>query len=166
MQVRVTGPGGLITDVYKIFLNADVKLLLGTVILVLVLLLLIYRSPVLPFVPLITVGFGYFVAGGILALLAKGFGFTLSGQATSLMVILLFGAGTDYGLLLDLAVPRGPAPREQRPQRPVHGARRDVGGDRGQRAHRHTRRTHPALRPVRRSTGRSRRCSASACSSR
>ncbi len=100
MQVRVTGPGGLITDVYKIFLNADVKLLLGTVVLVLVLLLLIYRSPVLPFVPLITVGFGYFVAGGILALLAKGFGFTLSGQATSLMVILLFGAGTDYGLLL------------------------------------------------------------------
>jgi putative drug exporter of the RND superfamily len=100
MQVRVTGPGGLITDVYKIFLNADVKLLIGTVILVLVLLLLIYRSPVLPFVPLITVGFGYFVAGGILALLAKTFGFTLSGQATSLMVILLFGAGTDYGLLL------------------------------------------------------------------
>jgi putative drug exporter of the RND superfamily len=100
MQVRVTGPGGLITDVYKIFLNADLKLLFGTVILVLVLLLLIYRSPVLPFVPLIAVGFGYFVAGGILALIAKSFGFTLSGQATSLMVILLFGAGTDYGLLL------------------------------------------------------------------
>jgi uncharacterized membrane protein YdfJ with MMPL/SSD domain len=100
MQVRVTGPGGLITDVYKIFLNADVKLLIGTVILVLVLLLLIYRSPVLPFVPLIAVGFGYFVAGGLLALLANAFDFTLSGQATSLMVILLFGAGTDYGLLL------------------------------------------------------------------
>ena len=100
MQVRVTGPGGLITDVYEIFLNADVKLLVGTVILVLVLLLLIYRSPVLPFVPLIAVGFGYFVAGGILALVATATGTTLSGQATSLMVILLFGAGTDYGLLL------------------------------------------------------------------
>jgi putative drug exporter of the RND superfamily len=100
MQVRVTGPGGLITDVYKIFLNADIKLLIGTVILVLVLLLLIYRSPVLPFVPLIAVGFGYFVAGGILALLARALDVTLSGQATSLMVILLFGAGTDYGLLL------------------------------------------------------------------
>ena len=100
MQVRVTGPGGLITDVYEIFLNADVKLLIGTVVLVLVLLLLIYRSPVLPFVPLIAVGFGYFVAGGILALVAKATGTTLSGQATSLMVILLFGAGTDYGLLL------------------------------------------------------------------
>jgi RND superfamily putative drug exporter len=70
------------------------------VILVLVLLLLIYRSPVLPFVPLIAVGFGYFVAGGILALIARALGATLSGQATSLMVILLFGAGTDYGLLL------------------------------------------------------------------
>jgi RND superfamily putative drug exporter len=100
MQVRVTGPGGLITDVYKIFLNADIKLLVGTVILVLVLLLLIYRSPVLAFVPLVAVGFGYFVAGGILALLANAFDVTLSGQATSLMVILLFGAGTDYGLLL------------------------------------------------------------------
>jgi RND superfamily putative drug exporter len=100
MQVRVTGPGGLITDVYQIFLNADVKLLIGTVILVLVLLLLIYRSPVLPFVPLLTVGFGYFVAGGILAQIATALGDTLSGQATSLMVILLFGAGTDYGLLL------------------------------------------------------------------
>ena len=100
MQVEVTGPGGLITDVYEIFLNADVKLLIGTVVLVLVLLLLIYRSPVLPFVPLIAVGFGYFVAGGILALVAKATGTTLSGQATSLMVILLFGAGTDYGLLL------------------------------------------------------------------
>jgi RND superfamily putative drug exporter len=100
MQVRVTGPGGLITDVYEIFLNADIKLLVGTVILVLILLLLIYRSPVLPFVPLVTVGFGYFVAGGILAAGAKAMDTTLSGQATSLMVILLFGAGTDYGLLL------------------------------------------------------------------
>ncbi len=100
MAVRVTGPGGLITDVYKIFLNADIKLLVGTVILVLVLLLLIYRSPVLPFVPLIAVGFGYFCAGGILALAARALDVTLSGQATSLMVILLFGAGTDYGLLL------------------------------------------------------------------
>ena len=100
MQVRVTGPGGLITDVYEIFLNADVKLLIGTAALVLVLLLLIYRSPILPFVPLITVGIGYFVAGSILALVARALGATLSGQATSLMVILLFGAGTDYGLLL------------------------------------------------------------------
>ena len=100
MQVRVTGPGGLITDVYKIFLNADVKLLIGTVLLVLVLLLIIYRSPILPFVPLIAVGFGYFVASGILALTATALDITLSGQATSLMVILLFGAGTDYGLLL------------------------------------------------------------------
>jgi putative drug exporter of the RND superfamily len=100
MQVRVTGPGGLITDVYRIFLNADVKLLLGTVLLVLVLLLVIYRSPVLPFVPLLAVGFGYFVAGGILARIATALDVTLSGQASSLMVILLFGAGTDYGLLL------------------------------------------------------------------
>ena len=100
MQVRVTGPGGLITDVTQIFLDADFQLIIGTVLLVLILLLVIYRSPILPFVPLLAVGFGYFVAGGILALLATALDVTLSGQATSLMVILLFGAGTDYGLLL------------------------------------------------------------------
>ena len=76
----------------------------------LVLLLLIYRSPVLPFVPLITVGFGYFVAGGILALVARALGTTLSGQATSLMVILLFGAGHRLRPAAHLALPRGPAP--------------------------------------------------------
>ena len=100
MEVRVTGPGGLITDAYKIFLNADIKLLIGTVLLVLVLLLLIYRSPILPFVPLVTVGFGYFVAGSLLALIATALDATVSGQAASFMVILLFGAGTDYALLL------------------------------------------------------------------
>ena len=110
MEVRVTGPGGLITDVYQIFLNADIKLLIGTVILVLVLLLIIYRSPVLPFVPLLAVGFGYFVAGGILALVAKATGQTLSGQATSLMVILLFGAGHRLRLAAHLALPGGAAP--------------------------------------------------------
>jgi RND superfamily putative drug exporter len=81
-------------------LNADIKLLAGTVILVLILLLLIYRSPILPFVPLITVGFGYFVAGGILASAAKAMETTLSGQATSLMVILLFGASRLWLLLI------------------------------------------------------------------
>ncbi len=121
MDVRVTGPGGLITDVFKIFLNADIKLLVGTVILVLVLLLVIYRSPVLPFVPLVAVGFGYFVAGGLLALLANAFDVTLSGQATSLMVILLFGAGTDYGLLLISRYRRG-AGRAHRHVPRAHGA--------------------------------------------
>lgn len=100
MEVRVTGPGGLITDVYDIFLNADINLLIGTVILVLTILLLIYRSPVLPFVPLLAVGFGYLVAGGLLALIANALDMTFTAQATSLMVILLFGVGTDYGLLL------------------------------------------------------------------
>ena len=150
MQVRVTGPGGLITDVYQIFLNADVKLLVGTVILVLVLLLLIYRSPVLPFVPLVAVGFGYFVAGGILALAANALDVTLSGQATSLMVILLFGAGTDYGLLL-ISRYREDLRRESgRPRRPDHGAGRDLGGHRRQRPDRDAGGPHAALRPVRR----------------
>ena len=162
MQVRVTGPGGLITDVYEIFLNADLKLLVGTVLLVLVLLLLIYRSPVLPFVPLITVGFGYFVAGGLLALGAKADGPTLSGQATSLMVILLFGAGTDYALLL-ISRYREELAGNRRPPGPGHGAGRDLGGHRRQRHDRHPGRADAAFaRTV--TTCRSPRCWVSACS--
>ena len=148
--MRVTGPGGLITDVYQIFLNADVKLLVGTVILVLVLLLLIYRSPVLPFVPLVAVGFGYFVAGGILALARERArrhalrpGDLADGDPAVRRRHRLRPAA-------HLALPRGPAPRERRARRPGHGAGRDLGGHRRQRPHRDAGRAHAALRPVRR----------------
>ena len=118
MQVRVTGPGGLITDVYKIFLNADVKLLVGTVILVLVLLLLIYRSPVLPFVPLIAVGFGYFVAGGILALLANGLRLHALGAGDVAHGDPAVRRRDRLRPAAHLPLPRGPAPRERTPAPP------------------------------------------------
>ena len=163
MEVRVTGPGGLITDAYKIFLNADIKLLIGTVLLVLVLLLLIYRSPILPFVPLVTVGFGYFVAGSLLALIATALDATVSGQAASLMVILLFGAGTDYALLLisryreELRTSRTPG-RRCRPPSPRRGRRSPRAGSRSR---------WPWGRwpsPPTATTRRSRRCWAAGCS--
>ena len=110
MEVRVTGPGGLITDVYQIFLNADVKLLVGTVILVLVLLLVIYRSPVLPFVPLLAVGFGYFVAGGILALVADGDGHDPVGAGHVAHGDPALRRRHRLRPAADLALPRGAAP--------------------------------------------------------
>ena len=150
MQVRVTGPGGLITDVYKIFLNADVKLLIGTVILVLVLLLLIYRSPVLPFVPLITVGFGYFVAGGLLAIGANAFGDTLSGPGHLAHGHPAVRRRHRLRPAAHLALPRGAAPRARRAQGAGHGAGRDVGGHRRQRPDRDPGGAHALVRRVRR----------------
>jgi putative drug exporter of the RND superfamily len=100
MAVHVTGVGGLGSDSYKIFASLDTKLLAGSVAIVLILLLLVYRSPILPLVALLTVGIAYSVATGLLGLSASVLHYTVNKIAISLMIVLLFGAGTDYALLL------------------------------------------------------------------
>ena len=122
------------------------------------LLLLIYRSPVLQFVPLVAVGFGYFVAGGILALAANALDVTLSGQATSLMVILLFGAGTDYGLLL-ISRYREDLRRESDARAALTTALGETWeAIAGQRSHRERWRCSRCSSPSTATTARSRRC--------
>ncbi|MED1204652.1 MMPL family transporter [Heyndrickxia acidicola] len=100
LHVRFTGPVGIATDATALFSKADVTLLISTVLLVLILLILLYRSPILAIVPLIGVGFAYGVTGPILGMLAKQGIITIDSQAVSIMTVLLFGAGTDYCLFL------------------------------------------------------------------
>jgi uncharacterized membrane protein YdfJ with MMPL/SSD domain len=98
LQVKVTGPAGVIADAVLIFASADITLLLTTVALVLVLLIIIYRSPILALVPLIAVGWALMVVNGILGFAAQASLFPISQQASSIMTVLLFGAGTDYAI--------------------------------------------------------------------
>lgn len=100
LTARVTGPVGISIDASGLFQNADVSLLIGTVMLVLIFLLLIYRSPLLAVIPLIAVGFAYLVASPVLGYLAKQGVITVDAQSISIMTVLLFGAGTDYCLFL------------------------------------------------------------------
>jgi RND superfamily putative drug exporter len=100
LSARVTGPVGISIDATGLFMNADVSLLIGTVLLVLILLLLIYRSPILAFLPLIGVGFAYGVINPILGWMAHEGWIVVDGQAISIMTVLLFGAGTDYCLFM------------------------------------------------------------------
>jgi putative drug exporter of the RND superfamily len=100
LHVRVTGPVGITADAQGLFKNADVKLLMATMLLVLVLLILLYRSPILALVPLIGVGFAYGVIAPILGWLAKAGVIVVDAQSVSIMTVLLFGAGTDYSLFL------------------------------------------------------------------
>lgn len=100
LSARVTGPAGIQVDATGLFKNADMSLLMATVLLVLVILLLIYRSPVLAFIPLIAVGFAYMVVGPILGAMAHEGWITIDSQGISIMTVLLFGAGTDYCLFL------------------------------------------------------------------
>ncbi len=100
LSLRVTGPVGISIDATGLFENADVSLLIATVLLVLVFLLAIYRSPVLAFIPLLAVGFAYGVTSPILGKMAQEGWITVDSQAISIMTVLLFGAGTDYCLFL------------------------------------------------------------------
>ncbi|WP_053375861.1 MMPL family transporter [Paenibacillus sp. FJAT-27812] len=98
LSVRVSGPVGISVDATDLFKGADVSLLIATVLIVLILLLLIYRSPILAIIPLIGVGFAYAVTSPLLGWMAGEGWITVDAQAISIMTVLLFGAGTDYCL--------------------------------------------------------------------
>lgn len=70
-----------------------------TVVLVIVLLLVIYRSPVSPLLPLLAVVLAYIISQGIVGILGS-LGMPISTYANVLLVVILFGAGTDYCLFL------------------------------------------------------------------
>lgn len=97
---RITGPAGIGVDATSLFKDADVSLLIATTLLVLVILLFIYRSPILALIPLVAVGFAYGLTGPILGWMADEGWITYDSQGLSIMTVLLFGAGTDYCLFL------------------------------------------------------------------
>ncbi len=99
LNVYVTGDVGFNTDAHDVFSNIDTKLLLATTILVLVLLGAIYRSLLVAISPLIVVFLAYQFATGLIYLFAKS-GATVSSNSTGIIVVLMFGVGTDYCLLL------------------------------------------------------------------
>ena len=100
LEIRVTGPGGFLTDAVSVFEDIDTTLLLVTVIVVAVLLLLTYRSPLLWLIPLLTVGLANQLATASVYGLVKGIDLTVDGQSAGILTVLVFGAGTDYALLL------------------------------------------------------------------
>ncbi|SDX22500.1 MMPL family transporter [Paenibacillus sp. CF384] len=100
LAVRASGPVGISVDATGLFKSADVSLLLATVFLVLLFLLLIYRSPVLALIPLIAVGFAYGAITPLLGWMADQGWIAYDSQSLSIMTVLLFGAGTDYCLFL------------------------------------------------------------------
>ena len=100
VEVAVGGPGGLIVDLVQVFANIDSFLLIVTASLVLVLLVLIYRSPIMAVIPLLGVGLVFQLAGAVGAWVAQQFDLPISGQTTGIMTVVLFGTGTDYVLFV------------------------------------------------------------------
>ncbi len=100
LQVHVAGPAGSQADSLKAFLGIDTTLLLFAGIVVIVILLIVYRSPVLWLVPVVSAGISVVLAQAVNYLLAKHAGLTVNGQSAGILSVLVFGAGTDYALLI------------------------------------------------------------------
>lgn len=100
LVAKVTGPAGIGVDLGKVFEGINGRLLLSAGIVVAVLLLLTYRSPFLWIIPLAVVGIGDRLATALLYLAARFLDVPANGQSIGIMAVLVFGAGTDYALLL------------------------------------------------------------------
>ncbi|TVR85342.1 MAG: MMPL family transporter [Trueperaceae bacterium] len=99
IAVYVTGPAGFLADLVAAFGAIDGILLVVTVLAVLVILLAVYRSPVLPLVVLTSAIGALSVAVVAVFLMAQAGWITLNGQAQGILFILVIGATTDYALL-------------------------------------------------------------------
>jgi putative drug exporter of the RND superfamily len=99
LTVHIAGPAASAADQVKIFKGIDTTLLYGTLAVIIVLLLLTYRSPLLWLLPIISAGVSLTVAQAVIYLLTKH-GLVVNGQSGGILVVLVLGASTDYALLL------------------------------------------------------------------
>lgn len=100
LSVHITGPAGVSADFSEVFNSLDGRLLIAAGLVVIVLLLLTYRSPVLWLLPLVSVVVALTSAQAVVYLLGKHDVITVNAQGTGILTVLVFGAGTDYALLL------------------------------------------------------------------
>ncbi|AUG75884.1 hypothetical protein CFP65_0965 [Kitasatospora sp. MMS16-BH015] len=100
LRAQVTGAPAVRADIGKVFQGADTTLLIATASVVAVLLLITYRSPILWLVPLLVVGAADRAADVLVGALAPHAGVTVDASAAGILSVLVFGAGTDYALLL------------------------------------------------------------------
>jgi len=100
LTMHVAGPAGNAADSAKAFAGIDGRLLYATIGVVVVILLLTYRSPVLWLLPVISAGGALTASQAVIYLLANHAGLTVNAQSAGILTVLVFGAGTDYALLL------------------------------------------------------------------
>ena len=99
LSAHVTGPAGYASDSARAFKGIDGTLLFAALGVVIIALLVTYRSPILWLLPVVSAGIALTVGQGVIYLLAKN-GLTVNAQSAGILTVLVFGAGTDYALLL------------------------------------------------------------------
>jgi len=100
LSAHLTGPLGTAADNSKVFKGIDSTLLYAALAVVIVILLVTYRSPALWLLPVISSGVALIVAQAVIYLLAAHAGLTVNAQSAGILLVLVFGASTDYALLI------------------------------------------------------------------
>ena len=100
LAVYVTGAAGYAADSSHVFAGIDSTLLFGTLAIVIIILLVTYRSPMLWLLPVLAAGVALTSAQALVYLLARHAGLTVNAQSAGILTVLVFGASTDYALLL------------------------------------------------------------------
>lgn len=99
LEVYTAGSASVARDTLETVKRSLDRTTWATIALVVVILLVIYRSPVAALVPLATIGVAYFVSTGVLGFLARA-GVKMSTQMEIFAVVVIFGVGTDYCLFI------------------------------------------------------------------
>jgi putative drug exporter of the RND superfamily len=100
LSAHFTGPGGFAADSSAAFSGIDGTLLYSALAVVIFILLITYRSPVLWLLPVMSAGLALTVAQAVIYLVATKADLTVNAQSAGILTVLVFGAGTDYALLL------------------------------------------------------------------
>lgn len=100
LSAHVTGGPAFAADIAGAFSNANITLLAVTAAVVTLLLIVTYRSPVLWLVPLLVIGFADRLASAVGTAVASLTGLSFDGSTSGITSVLVFGAGTNYALLL------------------------------------------------------------------
>ncbi len=99
LRVAVTGPAATVADAERVFEQVDVRLYAGALALVMLLLVLVYRSPVFLWLPLAAVGAAELMTQSLGWVLVEA-GVPVTDQASAIVSVLVLGVGTDYALLI------------------------------------------------------------------
>lgn len=97
--LKITGPSGIVSDMSDLFSRGDLTLLFGTIALIFVILIVIYRSPIIAFVPLVAAGIIHQIVDKTIGIFGKA-GMGIESQSISIMSILLLAVITDYALFI------------------------------------------------------------------
>ncbi|MFF2146437.1 MMPL family transporter [Kitasatospora sp. NPDC058190] len=100
LKIGTTGPAASALDAQESGDNTDAMIMMATLLLIVVLLGIIFRSPLIALMPVVLITLVYLTANGLIATAAKVFGLDADPSSSTMLIVVLFGVGTDYLLFL------------------------------------------------------------------